>query len=247
MASAYTAYFDASGSSGDNQVLFVCGFVSTAEKWLRFETRWNALLKSYDISPPFHMTDFVNGTPRYEKWKANSEEKMGFFQKAINIIKTNTNKSFAIGIGYEDLQRARREYVMPTLNAPPYVWCAMGVCKKVFQWMDRNGVQRKDIELVFEKGDLHQYQFQKTCFNEWGILPLIKPKESLVAFQAADALAWEQRRAYIDHKTGKPRLRQSVYQMYRHFPNDDSWGLWDWPGLEKICKKLGQPRQVANA
>jgi len=62
----FTAYFDASGSDS-SRVMTVAGFVSSAQKWGRFEKDWKSFL------PPtvsmFHMTDFVTAKEGWESWK----------------------------------------------------------------------------------------------------------------------------------------------------------------------------------
>jgi hypothetical protein len=239
MATAYTAYFDASGQPGDSPVVFVCGFVSTAKKWLRFESQWNALLKKAGIASPLHMTDFVNGAPPYKTWKEDTGEKRTFFQRAIKVIKTNTNKSFALGVEFKNLVRASQTYDMPLLEVPAYVWCAMGVTRFVITWAKRQDVPLKDIEFVFEKGDRHQHIFEDHCFKKWGIIPIIKLKGSLASFQAADALAWEMRRSYMDHLRQTP-IRQSAYAMYDQFPNKDSWGMYTWQHIERLSQKWAE-------
>ena len=58
-------YCDVSGQANPGDIICVSGLGSTASKWLKFEKRWNDLLGKYEIVPPFHMTDFANGSGQY--------------------------------------------------------------------------------------------------------------------------------------------------------------------------------------
>jgi len=169
--------------------MFVAGFVSSAEKWSKFGTQWKALLKKYGIDPPFHMTDFMSKTGKYENWQTFPDEKRRLFLfEAIRTIKRNTRKSFAIGILQKELEKAKREYMFDLLEEPAYVWCGMSAIKKAMQWMERHGVHHNDIELIFEKGDLKQHNLEEAAFKTWKILPIFRPNADLVPFQAADFL-----------------------------------------------------------
>ena len=111
-------------------------------------------------------------------------------------------------------------------------------------WGKRHGLSPAQIEFVFERGDQHQHIFEDHCFKKWAIHPIIRSKTSLLAFQPADMLAWEMRRAYIDHESGKLRLRVSAYRMYEQLPL--FLGLYDQEGFTKLCQKIGKPRNYAS-
>src|SRR6266852_3977900 len=83
MASWYGAYFDASGHPDDSESLFVSGFVSTGEKWLKFEQEWNSLLSGYGIVAPFHMKEFAPGVGQYASWKDDKHRRAELLEKAI--------------------------------------------------------------------------------------------------------------------------------------------------------------------
>ena len=159
MVKEYTVYFDASGQPHENDVLCVTGFGSTAKKWLRFESLWNALLKESRISPPFHATDFHNRAKQYAGW-TNDQSAM-FIRRAISILKTTTHKSFSAAMSVKDVRRMQREYVlMRGLNIdPPYTWCAMVACRLASGWLARHGSPSDPVRVIFERGDQDQGLF----------------------------------------------------------------------------------------
>src|SRR2546429_1238415 len=73
MITGYSAYFDASGHPSRGKVLTVAGFVSTVEKWARFDLQWNTILGSENIKV-FRMTDFVSSQGEFATgWRGQTE------------------------------------------------------------------------------------------------------------------------------------------------------------------------------
>jgi len=56
-----SSYSDAIGTVNSEHALVVSGFVSTTEKWMRFEKCWTQILKLFDV-PYFHMKEFAHST-----------------------------------------------------------------------------------------------------------------------------------------------------------------------------------------
>ena len=111
VATGCTAYFDASGHPDAKVGAFLSsGFVSTDEKWLRFEEGWLALLDEYGISNPFHMAEFASGVGQYRSWAHDTAHRSEFYAKATRLLKRWTNKGFSQGIYLPDFDRMHREY-----------------------------------------------------------------------------------------------------------------------------------------
>jgi hypothetical protein len=63
MAGMYSAHFDESGTPDKfNRVLTVAGFVSTIQKWARYELQWLKILKDAGLPDGtiFHMNLFAS-------------------------------------------------------------------------------------------------------------------------------------------------------------------------------------------
>ncbi len=245
MVTPYTVYCDASGHSQEGEILFVSGYGSTTFKWLRFERQWNALLQRYQIQPPFHMKEFAPGVGQYESWKHDQEKRKRFLTEAISIIKTNTNKSFSVGVSVNDLHRMQREYDLPDgINQDtPYTWCAVLIYHQVKAWLQRHDGPRDPIELVFEHGDKDQGHFLTRVRRLYPTLndPIIRKKSECVPFQAADMLAWEHRR-HVLH--GEVRVRGSYAKLRKQIPHDRSWMYYDWEQLSHLCEKRPFPKRA---
>lgn len=247
----FTAYFDASGHPDGSPVLFVSGFVSTVEKWLRFETEWADLLQRYGIEGPFHMKEFAPGVGQYAKWKDDQPKRRAFLVEAIRILKHRTNKSFSSGVIIQDLAEVNRLYRLPRLNQFPYPLCAIHVIWQVLDWIARSIRSRRvgqadRIAFVFEDGDKHKGVLIDEL-DKLGVrpLPIFTSKPEAVPLQAADFVAWEHARLAKDvTKGGAWKIRGSFAALARQIPNDGSWGIHDKATLLMNCEKKNYPRRT---
>lgn len=261
---AFTAYFDASGSSSDHHsgaVLFVSGFVATAQAWLDFEEEWRAFLAGHDLCVPFHMTDFEAGGRSYGKWKGKYAERQKFIAEATKIIKVHTLQAFSHGVVIEDFRRMFSEYEIPENQTDePYPWCALNVCGKVLDWAERGieegSVQPTDkLEFVFEAGDLYRGKFLQFAKERYGFLPVLKEKANkgrlhgeFPPFDAGDILAWEHRHFVGELARGFTNPygpRQSLVNMVvESFPGTFTFQRWD--RLEADCIRHGLRRREST-
>jgi len=61
-------YLDESGHASRHPIVAVAGFLGTAEAWSDFPARWNGILSSHGVVPPFHMTDFEAKKAQFRGW-----------------------------------------------------------------------------------------------------------------------------------------------------------------------------------
>ncbi|MET0399740.1 MAG: hypothetical protein ABW277_23330 [Longimicrobiaceae bacterium] len=245
----FTAYFDASGHPADSNLgasLFFSGFVSTAEKWLRFEKAWLALLADNGIEPPFHMADFEAGEGQYARWRGDFAGRQVFLHKAAAVIRRHTRKPFSHGIVIADLQRMYDTYEFPeNERREAFPWCGVLVLGKVLAWARkgvRQGNMRGDdtIEFVFEDGDKHRGQFMDLAEETYKILPIPRKKNQHLQFDACDLLAWEHRRflGQLVRRDTKHPPRSSLVEIMRLFPGG-AFTFQHWGLLDAACKARG--------
>jgi hypothetical protein len=241
----FTAYFDASGNGADKEpgaILFVSGFVSSAEKWIRFGEEWVALLKERGVTSPFHMAEFETATKGSE-W--TYERRQAFLLETSEVIRRHTLKPFSHGVVIADLQRMFREYEIPEGNPPqPFPWCALRVCLRVMDWAGKNLRPDDEVEFVFEKGDLDWGKFLYLAQTHLNILPTPRPKDTHVAFQACDFLAWEHRRVLrqVEGHQSMKWFRGSMGEILRLFPTD-AFNFHRWSGMDTYCREHGYKRR----
>lgn len=121
----YSAYFDASGTKR-TPVLTLGGFVSTVNKWERFEKEWARILKANGVSF-FHMTEFASSKGEFADWKGDSERRKKFIDELIGCINLNTNKGFAASVVIADYDRVNSKHTLTESIGHPLAICG-GVC-----------------------------------------------------------------------------------------------------------------------
>jgi hypothetical protein len=250
----FTAYFDASGHPddvGSRPVLFVSGFVTTVDRWAKFETHWLALLREFGIEPPFHTTDFQSCKGQYASWRDDWDRREAFQSKALHVIKRWTNKPFSSGVVIPDFQRLFKEYEMPThIPSQPYAYCGLQAAALLKAWADRcvdDGRLKKsrdELKIVFEHGDTHRPELE-AALDACGVFVLFDKKECLVPFQACDFLAWQHHRWLTQREERGVRNSQpkkSLLEFTRMFPRDSST-FGNWEAFERECADKGIPKR----
>ena len=87
------AYVDESGTHDSSAVVAVAAYMSTPDRWLRFEADWKVALaeKGLDV---FHMNRFSNRAKPFDSWSA--KERDTFLNRLIEIINANVIMSAGI-------------------------------------------------------------------------------------------------------------------------------------------------------
>jgi hypothetical protein len=89
---ALKVYSDDSGDDADSQHSFlaVAGYVSTPEKWIRFEREWLEVLEGYEV-PWLHMKEWWNNNNEiYQHLKDDQKRQASFFADLTQCVKDNT-------------------------------------------------------------------------------------------------------------------------------------------------------------
>jgi hypothetical protein len=256
----FTAYFDASGHPDMPNPMWVCGLVSTVDKWLKFEEKWKSLLAYFDIENPFHMTDFMAGEKQYKSWAHDKTTRDEFQLKAIKLINKYTLKDVALGTNVPDFYRFHREYVIPP-NSPgellskPFAYCAMGAFLEVQAWAFNYATKKqkrpeqifRETEYVYDRKDKHRGQFATALRKTFGRDPIPRSKVEAVPLQAADMLAWRLANAAKEMVAPYETARgphDALLEAIRTLPGSSEWRYADWTDFEAHAKKFGFARQV---
>lgn len=192
----FTAFFDASGHSDDpvNKVMTVAGFVSTIDKWIKFESEWNAILKAEGIAI-FHMTDFVSSQGEFSVgWKGATDRRRVFIERLSACLSANVIKSFRSTLVIADFNKVNRQYKIEERLGRPYAFCAMMCAYTLRQWADREPAS-KPLLYYFEDGDADKGNFDAWHERTYGERPRFQNKRQAVMFQAADFAGWKMRSA----------------------------------------------------
>jgi hypothetical protein len=223
----FTAWFDASGhpdASGRVAAYYVCGFVSTVEKWTKLEDAWPALLKEHRIPSPLHMAAFMARRKGFEGWQGNDADRDDFRLAAARLLKRYTNKPFAVGVVIPDLRRMHDEFVVPT-DQPrePYPWCGLRAYEHLAQWafnrVKAKGARPSDkMEVLFEHGDEDRGQLADILWakHKRAVTFRKNPQKELVPFQTCDFLAWEFRNWMTTRERGMVLVNKANDWVHPH-------------------------------
>lgn len=100
----FVAYFDASGTERNNPVLAVAGFLSGADRWMEFETKWLERLKSDGLTC-FHTSDFNACQGEFKSgWKGHENRRVNLIADLVQIIKDHVDRKFGAVIIIDSLR-----------------------------------------------------------------------------------------------------------------------------------------------
>jgi hypothetical protein len=213
-------YSDASGSS-DQSNIAVGAYVSTVDRWNRFEPLWKAQLeiehveyfRRSQMEPPFH--------GEFAKLGWTKQDQIPLVRLLQTIIKAHTIKGVAKAVR----NKAFAE-MMPLkikkMYGGPFGWCVLLNLVDLGLW-----ARRADnwINYVFEAGDEGQGQIN-TAIQElygdersrellriasWSFAPKKGPN-AVVQLQAADFIAFESYKDIVNHLAP---LRRSAMRVCR--------------------------------
>jgi len=140
-------YFDEAGGK-DIGFTFVCGWISTAEQWEKFETDWRLLLSSHDL-PYFHMKEFAHSSGPFEKWRTAEGSRRKFLMQAADIIHSVAQRAFICGVQHEAFETIHKEY--PIHFTSPYALAGRACIGWANAWC-RLMQSNLNVQYVFEDG-----------------------------------------------------------------------------------------------
>ena len=190
--SAFTAYFDASGTEHDQPCLAVAGYVALAEQWVAFEQQWNARLKA-DGLELFHAVS-VRAELGDDKPRINR-----LYQDLVQIIADNVLRQFGCVIVNRSLTKWSKQD-RDQWNMTAYSVAGRSCAGQMRAWCKWNSMPSLP-EMIFECGDTGKGSFIKLLERDGFPSPIFKPKKDIVKkgllvraaipLQAADLLAYE--------------------------------------------------------
>jgi len=235
----FSAYFDASGTC-DSQVLTVAGFVSTVNKWMRFEKEWTSILRREGIKV-FHMTDFVSSKREFaEGWKGATERRRVFISDLATCIRRNVNKSFRSTLVVRDYKKVNAVFNFGNSPGLPYAFCSLMCAYTLRRWAERKKAEKR-LLYYFEDGDKGKGDFERLHQRIYHTSPIFLTKEQSVPLQAADFAAWKLKTAVQeaikpDHSFEKGvNLLRSI-EVLKAIPKDG--GVISEPVLLKLSERF---------
>jgi hypothetical protein len=190
-----TAYFDDSGTSPNNSVAAVAGYIGSVAQWERFNVEWNKLLSQYELTE-IHRTDLESRHEYFPGWTTKDRDEV--VNKLQKIIKARTY----VGVGNAVIKADFVEVFPPVLQrffGGPYGYCALLCIARARYWYDEKNIQ-DSIDWVFEAGAEGAGQFHTLMSalyadpekrREFKVKGWSFRDKTTVPLQAADVLAYE--------------------------------------------------------
>jgi hypothetical protein len=255
--SRLTFYGDESGTTQENRVAVVAGYVGQVSEWRRFEREWSKVLRKYEIR--------IMHRANLETWHGEFTDADGWnpirrkelLTELQPIIKSCTK----VAIGSAVIKRDWEEVIPDWLKrffGGVYGWCAHDCVVGVRKWCEGpNRGRARPITWAFEQGAEGQRQVS-TMFAELSRFPELKaafrigtlafPGKEVVPLQAADLLAYEifkQVENQIVDRGEKHGVRMSVRHLMR--PQDPTYlKYWDRARLREWLTTSEERRILKN-
>jgi hypothetical protein len=239
----FTAYFDGSGSPDEGKALVVAGYLATVDQWLEFNREWTECLTKEGVAA-FHMRNFAHSRREFATWKDDGPRRKRFLEQLIRIVKMRVRKSIANAVLLDAYNRVNAEFMFSEHIGPPYALCGMACMKDVCKWATKAKRQYEWPRCVFEDGDKHKKEFKQLIarFKDWPD-PIFEAKgKDFRPFEAADLVAWENRKLYTEAESGTfSKLRKSFSELQKISP---TWFVYTENELRRLCATFEVPKRA---
>jgi hypothetical protein len=189
LMSAFTCYFDTSGTQHDQLALTAAGFMSTADQWLDFEIEWKKRLAREGMTA-FHRTEI------------KPSKHPGLLEDLASIIRDHVNRKFSLTVRVHALHRLVKKTEYDKWHLDAYSYANRGCAAHVRIWAQQNHL-RSMPELIFATGDTGrsdlEHRLKVDGFTNVTFRPALDAKDAktglidpaVVPLQAADLFAYE--------------------------------------------------------
>jgi hypothetical protein len=205
------AFFDESGTDTGSSVVCVAGYVFETEQVVRFNVEWQEVLDQFGLKF-FHMVDCAHGTGEFAG--RGKKERIEIEARCIGIIKRRALFGLVASVAESDyMEIAAGRHGLGGAYVICLQWCITGVAA----WVEKHEIQGS-IAYFFEAGHALQ-SIANAAMNDLSMRPVIKeaslynshtfiPKSGALALQAADLLAWQWHRDWVNRFGPKRRARR---------------------------------------
>jgi hypothetical protein len=144
-----TCYTDVGGGPGEITVS-PATLVSSPEKWVEFDRRWNDALEAFEISE-LHMKNFAHFKGEFELWKHDEPKRRRLLNALMWIIEDCVEYAAAVSVYSKDHDLVDTQYQLSEWMRPYTMGC-LGCAGRVTIWTREQGYDKNDLIWIFEKG-----------------------------------------------------------------------------------------------
>lgn len=249
---ALRAYLDESGTGRPARAMSIAGYVSTRQRWERFERLWADSLHAYGIEF-FHMSPFMASPPRKQFQGWPDRRRWPRLQRLVSLL----NRHVLVSIGVVVL-RADYEAIFATAQERRrdglYKLIAVHCMDAVRNWQKDTG-RDEEVSYVFESGAEGAGALERVFVDAQrrpGLRDKFRlgtfafdDKRRVAALQAADIAAWT---LHHELPRGVPRppgiFPEPVIRLLRRGLADHRW---HYMSREHLTRLRGELRKVDEA
>jgi hypothetical protein len=240
-----SAFYDDAGGA-DHGFTVVSGWVSTLERWERFDVDWRLILARYDL-PYFSMKECSQFSGPFKKWKNCLGTRTNFLRDAAAIVKAYALHGFGNIVLHREFDAVNRLYTLKEHVGSPYALAGYMCVKQTHEWALKNDYEGWKIAYVFDQGTPKSGTLHTLMEREERGAPFFRSprdvyvdgavqQKALTPLQAADFLAYEIRKIKRDDPEELwpiSRYRKSVRALVSV---PAFWGQFMEGDLEALCR-----------
>lgn len=249
----FQCYLDDSGTSRDEPVLSMSGFVGRLDAWAQIEPSVDAAMNTYGV-PVFHAKDFQDTKGHFKGWKL--VKKRSFANEIFGHARGSLHHGISFAMRKNAFKRRKQETGrIPSMSA--YCACFSALLVKLingFEFSDE--IVRDGMSIFVESGNRNNDELNQ-FFRECRSHPLFKgalkdisfiPKDECRAIQLADFFAFYSRKfaTNVDRFDGKLAMPHGPYleamernvPLYAHVITDPFGDTSEHPFV------IGSPKKV---
>lgn len=220
-----TSFFDEAGGE-EHGLTAVCGWTSTVEQWDGFEVDWTLFLAKYDM-PYFHMKELLGPSRKspFYRWKGQKLIQAKFLSDAAEIIGRRIKQGFIHYVPHHAYATVDSLFDLRSVVRTPYALAGRSAIEMANEWRSKGVGGLLEMRHVFEDGPKENRNSLVAAMSS--VTPFlsvpsfesgrdVEPceewpdgRKGVVQLQAADYLAYESRKAFVDRikKQQKPHRK----------------------------------------
>jgi len=198
-------YIDESGSEPSSKVFLLAGFILEAEEWAKFSDEWDFQLHRALNIDYFKMSEAFSREGQFQGW--NPEFVLCKIKDLLSVIEHYKPVGISCLIDWRDYRNEFGPLAVENLSGP-YALLFQLVFQAIKAQQKSAGIYPTPVDVDFDdQGKVGQFalqlyqdmkkQFPPTWKQMLGRIPIMLDEKKILPLQAADMLAWVERRIVI--------------------------------------------------
>ncbi len=235
------AYIDDSGSGGDSTWYVLAGYIGSEQGWSAFDAQWREVLNAPPRVGYFKASEAERLHPKGPWGGITRLQRDAKIDALIEVIARCARRAICVRLRQRHYDEVMKGRVPPSWDDPYYLLSSMAILSAI--QVERIDGESDHIDFVFDHDQNHQRNFDlmlpplaqaRSADARFGGAVRHDDKECL-PLQAADLLAWQERR--FCEPSNEPKRRH--FEMGRDCPSKKAeLFIIGRPELDKIVQEM---------